>query len=129
CAKCAAPHMKKQKYGNIINMSSQAGKSGGLINGLPYGSSKAGLIGLTKGLAREMAPYNVRVNCICPGRISTPDNLKVPRAFHKKTLQQIPLGRLGSVGEIAAGVLFLVSDESSYITGEIMDINGGWLMD
>jgi 3-oxoacyl-[acyl-carrier protein] reductase len=129
CAKCVIPYMQKQNTGNIVNMSSQAGKTGGLVNGLHYGASKAGLIGLTKGLARELASCNIRVNCICPGRISTAENLDVPKPFHKRVLQQIPLGRLGEVKEIAAGVLFLVSDDSSYITGEIMDINGGWLMD
>ena len=129
CAKCVIPIMVKQNYGTIVNISSQAGKTGGLLNGVHYAASKAGLLGLTKGLARETASCNIRVNCIAPGRISTPDNLDVPKEFHGKILDQIPLGRLGAVEEVAEGVLFLVSDRSSYITGATLDINGGWLMD
>ncbi len=128
CAKCVIPIMARQNYGAIVNISSQAGKTGGLLNGVHYAASKAGLLGLTKGLARETAPCNIRVNCIAPGRISTPDNLNVPKEFHKKILEQIPLGRLGTVEEVAEGVLFLVSDRSSYITGATLDVNGGWLM-
>jgi 3-oxoacyl-[acyl-carrier protein] reductase len=129
CSKYVIPLMRKQNYGAIINMSSQAAKTGGLINGIHYAATKAGLIGLAKGLARETARHHIRVNCIAPGRISTPENVDVPKEFHRKVLEQISLGRLGTVDEIAEGVLFLVSDASSYITGATLDINGGWLMD
>ena len=129
CSKYVIPLMRKQSYGAIVNISSQAAKTGGLINGIHYAASKAGLIGLTKGLARESAHHHIRVNCVAPGRISTPENLNVPREFHHRVLQQISLGRLGDVGEVAEGVLFLVSDASSYITGATLDVNGGWLMD
>jgi NAD(P)-dependent dehydrogenase (short-subunit alcohol dehydrogenase family) len=129
CSKCSMPLMINQNYGAIVNISSQAGKTGGLVNGVHYGASKAGLFGLTKGLAREVASHNIRVNCVAPGRISTPKSLDVPRAFHRNILKQIPLGRLGGVQEVAEGVLFLVSEASSYITGATLDINGGWLMD
>ena len=128
CAKCVLPLMKKQKYGNIVNVSSQAGKTGGLLNGVQYAASKAGLIGLTKGLAREAAAFNVRVNSICPGRILTPETMDVSKVFHQGVLQQIPLHRLGTVAEVADGVLFLASEASSYITGASLDVNGGWLM-
>ena len=84
---------------------------------------------MAKGLARETARHHIRVNCIAPGRISTPENVDVPKEFHRKVLEQISLGRLGTADEIAEGVLFLVSDASSYITGATLDINGGWLMD
>jgi 3-oxoacyl-[acyl-carrier protein] reductase len=129
CSKCVFPLMIKQNYGAVVNISSQAGKTGGLVNGLHYGASKAGLLGLTKGLAREGAPYHIRVNCVAPGRITTADNLDVPREFHRNILKQIPLGRLGTVKEVAEGVLFMVSEASSYITGATLDVNGGWLMD
>ena len=129
CSKCVIPLMRKQRCGAIVNISSQAAKTGGLINGIHYAASKAGVIGLTKGLARESARHHIRVNCVAPGRISTPENLNVPREFHQRVLQQIPLGRLGDVEEVAEGVLFLVSEASSYITGATLDVNGGWLMD
>jgi 3-oxoacyl-[acyl-carrier protein] reductase len=129
CSKYVIPLMRKQNYGAIVNMSSQAAKTGGLINGIHYAATKAGLIGLAKGLARETARHHIRVNCIAPGRISTPDNIDVPKEFNRKVLEQISLGRLGTADEIAEGVLFLVSDASSYITGATLDINGGWLMD
>ncbi len=129
CIKYVIPLMRRQKYGAIVNISSQAGKTGGLLNGVHYAATKAGLIGLTKGVAREAAQDHVRVNCVAPGRISTPDNLNVPKEFHKRILGQISMGRLGTVEEVAEGVLFLVSDASSYMTGATLDINGGWLMD
>jgi NAD(P)-dependent dehydrogenase (short-subunit alcohol dehydrogenase family) len=129
CIKYVVPLMRKQNHGAIVNISSQAAKTGGLLNGVHYASTKAGLIGLTKGVARETAQHHIRVNCVAPGRISTPDNLDVPKEFHRRILQQISMGRLGTVEEVAEGVLFLVSDASSYMTGATLDINGGWLMD
>jgi len=129
CIKYVIPLMRKQKHGAIVNISSQAGKTGGLLNGVHYAATKAGLIGLTKGVAREAAQDHTRVNCVAPGRISTPDNLNVPKEFHRRILGQISMGRLGTAEEVAEGVLFLVSDASSYMTGATLDINGGWLMD
>ena len=122
-SKYVMPFMRGQRHGNIVNIPSQAANTGGLINAVHYGASKAGLIGLIKRVARENASSNFRINCVCPGRISTPDNLNVLKSFHEKILEQIPLHRVGTVEEIAQGVLFLISEASGYITGASLDIN------
>jgi 3-oxoacyl-[acyl-carrier protein] reductase len=129
CSKRVIPLMLKEGHGSILNISSLAAKAGGLINGVHYVASKAGVIGITKALAREYAPEKIRVNALCLGRIETPFNLSVPEEFHRKLINQIPLGRLGTPKEVAEAALFLVSDASSYITGATLDVNGGWLMD
>lgn len=128
-AKAVLPVMIQQRYGNILNISSLAAKTGGLVNGAHYVASKAGMIGLTKSLARGYAYANIRVNTLCLGRFETPSNVNVPESFHQKVIAQIPLGRLGTLNEAANAALFLVSDASSYITGANLDINGGWYMD
>lgn len=129
CSKIVIPIMLEAKYGNILNISSLAGKVGGLINGVHYVASKAGMIGITKALAREYASEGIRVNTLCLGRIATPQNLSVPDQFQQILIKQIPLGRLGTPKEVAEAAAFLVSDASSYITGATLDVNGGWLMD
>jgi len=129
CTKSVLPVMIKEKYGHILNISSLAAKVGGLINGVHYVAAKAGMIGITKALAREYALENIRVNALCLGRIETPANLSVPPEFQQKLIDQIPLGRLGTPQEVAAAAAFMVSDASSYITGATLDVNGGWLMD
>ena len=129
CSKSVIPLMIKQRYGNILNISSMAAKTGGLINDIHYVASKAGMIGMTKALAREFASENIRANTLCLGRIETPANLSVPEEFHQMLIKQIPLGRLGTPKEVAEAAVFLVSDGSSYITGATLDVNGGWLMD
>ena len=129
CSKRVIPVMMKEGHGNILNVSSMAAKAGGLINGVHYVAAKAGVIGITKALAREYASENIRVNALCLGRIETPINLSVPEEFHRKLVNQIPLGRLGTPKEVAEAAIFLVSNASSYITGATLDVNGGWLMD
>jgi 3-oxoacyl-[acyl-carrier protein] reductase len=129
CSKCVLPLMIGERHGHILNISSVAAKVGGLINGVHYVAAKAGMIGMTKALAREYARENIRVNALCLGRIETPANLSVPREFHEKLIAQIPLGRLGTPREVAAAAAFMASDASSYITGATLDVNGGWLMD
>jgi 3-oxoacyl-[acyl-carrier protein] reductase len=119
------PAMMKQRYGRIINISSIVGESGnaGQAN---YVAAKAGLIGLTKALAREMAPREVTVNAVAPGFIDMTavltDELK------QKVLAQVPLRRLGRPEEIAAAVRFLASEEAGYITGHVLNVNGGMYM-
>ena len=127
--KAVLPVMIGQRYGNILNISSLAAKTGGLVNGAHYVASKAGMMGLTKSLARGYAYANIRVNTLCLGRFETPSNVNVPEEFHKRVISQIPLGRLGTLKEAANAALFLVSDASSYVTGANLDINGGWYMD
>ncbi len=129
CSKLAIPWMIKAGGGSILNISSMAAKTGGLINDIHYVASKAGMGGITKKLAREFGPQNIRVNTLCLGRIETSMTVSVPQEFHEKIISQIPLGRIGKPEEVAHAAAFLVSDYSSYITGATLDINGGWLMD
>ena len=126
CAQCVIAHMKERRQGAIINMTSVAAKTGGATVGPPYGASKAGISALTLNLARELAPYGVRVNGIAPGVIDTP---MTDAPEHDGLTATIPLGRKGRPEDIACCALFLASDDASYITGEIIDVNGGLFMD
>jgi 3-oxoacyl-[acyl-carrier protein] reductase len=114
----------KQKRGNVVNVSSVSGirPMAGQVN---YAAAKAGIIGFTRSLAKEVAPYNIRVNAIAPGFIDTDMTSQLGDKFREKALQQVPLGRFGTAGEVAQAVLFLVSDASHYITGQVLQIDGG----
>lgn len=125
CSKAVIPFMKHQKWGKIVNIASDAGKTGGMIPVAHYAASKAGIICFTKSLAREFGPYGVTVNAVSPGIIDT----EMAKTVLKRRKASIPLGRIGTPEDVANAVLFLVSDEASYITGEILDVNGGLLMD
>ena len=121
----AVPHMKKRKSGSIINISSTAGQRGESFHS-PYAASKGAVISLTKSLAVELAAYSIRVNCVAPGWVETDmsrPSLEEDRAG--KVISQIPLGRVGTPEELAGPVLFLASDISTFITGEIINVNGG----
>ncbi len=124
CCKYAARHMIKSRSGKIINISSIVGVHGnaGQSN---YSSSKAGIIGLTKTLARELAGRNILVNAIAPGYIKTEMTDKLDDKMKEKLMKQIPTGRLGSVSDVAKTALFLAGDESSYITGAVINLDGG----
>lgn len=114
----------KQKSGNIVNISSVSGVAG-LARQTNYASSKAGIIGFTKSLAKEVAAYNIRVNAVAPGFIET-DMLSGLKEEHKEALiKQIPLGKFGTAEDVARAVKFLLSDASSYITGQTIVIDGG----
>jgi len=124
CSKAVLPFMKKQGSGNIVSMASVAGKEGN-ASMAPYSASKGAIIALTKTLAKEMAPYNVRVNCVSPTLIET-DMVKGMAPEQRALLtSKIPMGRLGKPEEVAAVVRFLVSDEASFVTGQCYDISGG----
>ncbi len=131
CAKAAAKEMVKQKSGAIVNIASivmgQIGK--GMAGLAHYSASKGGIAALTKTLALELAPYNIRVNAIAPGAIDTPmaASAKADPKMLEATLAMIPMHRMGKPEEIANTVLFLTSDASSYITGSIVVVDGGWL--
>ena len=125
CSKLALPIMVKQKSGVIINMSSMAAKTGGILPVAHYAASKAGIIALTKALAREFAPYGIRVNAVAPGVIKT----KMAESQAEEKRKIIPLGDLGEPEDVAKAVSFLVSDDAGYITGEVIDVNGGLVMD
>ncbi len=114
----------KQKSGCIINMSSVSGLSP-LPGQASYASAKSGVIGLTKALAREVAPYNVRVNAIAPGFIETDMVKSLNENYRKKILDLIPFKRLGTTEEVAQGCVYLASDYASYITGQVLTIDGG----
>lgn len=125
CAQFAAKYMVEQKYGKIINISSRAYMGNpGQAN---YSSSKAGILGLTKSLAMELGRYNINVNAIAPGLIKTPGVITLSHyeKVAERAIQSTPLGRLGEPVEIANAVLFLASDEASYITGEVLHVTGG----
>ncbi|MEK7850363.1 MAG: 3-oxoacyl-[acyl-carrier-protein] reductase [Deltaproteobacteria bacterium] len=127
CSKAAVKHMAKQRYGRIVNIASIVGEMGnaGQAN---YSASKGGVIALTKTVAREFAGRNVNVNAVAPGFIKTAMTDALPDAAREALTKQIPLDRLGSPEDVANAVLFLVSDASSYITGQVINVNGGMYM-
>ena len=127
CTRAVAKVMTKQRGGRIINIASIVGQMGnaGQAN---YCASKAGLIGLTKSNARELAKRSITVNAVAPGFIATAMTDALPEKVRQELAAQIPLERLGSSDDIANAVLFLASDESSYITGQVLAVNGGMYM-
>ncbi len=127
CSQEAIKTMLRQKYGRIINISSVVGQSGnpGQAN---YAASKAGIVGLTKALALEVASRNITVNAVAPGFIETAMTEGLADSVKAKLMEKIPLGRIGSDRDVAYGVRFLASDEASYVTGQVLNINGGLYM-
>jgi 3-oxoacyl-[acyl-carrier protein] reductase len=126
-SQAAIKPMLKQRSGRIINISSVVGQTGnaGQAN---YAASKAGLIGFSKALARELASRNITVNVVAPGLIETDMTKAITEKAHGDWTSQIPLGRLGTTADVAAAVCFLASDEASYITGQVLAVNGGMYM-
>ena len=130
CCKAVLPGMIERKYGKIISISSTAAKTGGLIAGACYAASKAGILALTKAVAREVAPFGINVNAIMPGRILTDMGSRSLESKLKERLSQTPLGRFGKPEEIGEAVLFLACDQTaSWITGSTLNVSGGVLMD
>ena len=127
CAQAALRPMLKQRFGRIINISSVAGQMGnaGQAN---YAASKAGMIGMTKSLAREVASRGITVNVVAPGMIDTEMTRAVMQASSEAWVSKIPLGRVGTPEEVAAAVGFLASDKAAYITGQVVGVNGGLYM-
>ena len=127
CTKAAVKHMAKQRYGRIINIASIVGEMGnaGQAN---YSASKAGVIALAKTVAREFASRNITCNAIAPGFIETAMTQALSEKVREELAKQIPMARLGTPEDVAEGVLFLVSDSSNYITGQVLNINGGMYM-
>jgi 3-oxoacyl-[acyl-carrier protein] reductase len=127
CIRAAAKPMVKQRSGRIINISSVVGAMGnaGQAN---YVASKAGLIGLTKAVARELASRNITVNAVAPGFIETEMTAALPEKVRAEMLAQIPLNRFGTPEEVAQAVLFLAGDAAAYLTGQVLHVNGGMLM-
>jgi len=127
CTKAVIRHMAKQRSGKIVNIASVVGEMGnaGQAN---YSASKAGVIGLTKTIAREYAQRGINVNAIAPGYIETPMTEALPEKAKEELKRLIPMERLGKPEDVAEGALFLVSEESSYITGQVLNVNGGIYM-
>jgi len=119
--------MMRRRFGRIINITSVVGVTGnpGQVN---YAASKAGMIGMSKSLAAEVASRNITVNCVAPGMIATPMTAALTEDQKKRIVAQIPAERLGTPQDVAAGVVYLASDEAAYITGQTLHINGGMAM-
>ena len=124
------PHMKKQKSGWIVNLSSQAAHDGGGPGAAAYAAAKGAIWTFTKSLAKELAPFNVRVNAVSPGFIARTafHDTFTPKEVQEKIVQNIPLGRAGKAEDVAKVILFLVSDLADYMTGQIVEVNGGLYM-
>jgi 3-oxoacyl-[acyl-carrier protein] reductase len=127
CIRAVLPGMVRQRYGRIVNISSVVAQVGN-VGQANYIASKAGVIGLTKAVAAEVARRNITVNAIAPGFIATPMTENLPPEVQQKMLSLIPMGRMGTGCEVAQGVRFLASPEASYITGHVLNINGGMFM-
>jgi 3-oxoacyl-[acyl-carrier protein] reductase len=127
CIQQVIPTMLKQRWGRIVNITSVFGQMGqaGQAN---YAASKAGLIGLTMAIAREVASRNITCNAVAPGFIETNMTAALSEEFKQNAVKQIPLGRVGNPEDVASAVRFLSSDEASYITGQVLGVNGGLLM-
>lgn len=127
CIQQAIPSMLKQRWGRIINISSIFGQTGqaGQAN---YSASKAGLIGLTMAIAREVGSRNITCNAVAPGFIETDMTTRMGEQFKENAVKMIPLGRIGSTEDVANSVAFLASEEASYITGHVLSVNGGMWM-
>jgi 3-oxoacyl-[acyl-carrier protein] reductase len=127
CIQSVVPSMLKQRWGRIINITSIFGQMGqaGQAN---YAASKAGLIGLTMAIAREVGSRNITCNAVAPGFIETAMTAVLSEEFRQTAVKQIPLGRVGTPDDVAGAVVFLASDDASYVTGHVLSVNGGMLM-
>ncbi len=121
----ALPYLKESKYPRVINISSLAGRMGGFETGLAYSASKGGIISLTYGFARQLSPFGITVNAVCPGTTKSAIIEQWSEAQINGLLARIPLGRLGDPTDIGASVAFLASDDGAFITGLLLDVNGG----
>ncbi len=128
CSQAVLPVMREQGRGRIINIASMAARTGGQASPPHYATSKTGLVGMTRALARVVGIWGITVNAVAPGMIDTEMIADLTPEQRKWWLQQIPLARLGTPEDVAAAVAFLASDDASYITGTTLDVNGGYYM-
>ena len=128
CCQAALPWLKKSSAPRILNISSNSGRMGGYESGLSYAASKGGILSMTMGMARQLAPFGITVNAICPGTTET----DIIKQWNDQTIERlknrVPLGRLGAVTDIAGAAAFLTGDDAAYITGVSLDVNGGMYM-
>jgi 3-oxoacyl-[acyl-carrier protein] reductase len=127
CTKIVSRHMIRQHYGRIINLSSVVGQMGNVGQSL-YAASKAGIIGFTKAMAREVASRGVTVNAVAPGFIDTDMTARLPEKMREESLRAIPLGRFGTGEDVATAVVFFAAPQAGYITGQVLGVNGGLYM-
>ena len=127
CIQAVAPHMIENRYGKIINLSSVWGKIGA-VSEISYTAAKAGLIGLTKSVARELGRHQINVNVVLPGLVLTPTIAKMPEKYQNMIIEETPLRRIGQPEEVGSVVAFLASDEASFVTGAVVEVSGGWNM-
>lgn len=127
CSQAVLPEMINKKSGKIINVSSMWGITGASCE-VAYSASKAGVIGLTKALAKELAPSGITVNCVAPGVIETNMNSELSVEDLNSLVEETPLGRIGSADEVAKSIYFLASPAADFITGEVLNINGGYVI-
>lgn len=123
------PGMVGRHYGRIVNFSSTAGKLGGILSGIAYNTAKGGILSFTKSIARQFAPFGITANAICPGPGDTPMGHQFTDAQLKELVGHIPAGRLTSAEDIAAAVAYLASPDAGFVTGEMLDVSGGMVMD
>ena len=128
CTQAALPYLKKSDCGRIINMSSLAGQTGGILAPAHYAATKAGIIGFTKVLASALAQHGITANCIAPGTTETPGVAKWDPPMRERLLHRVPLGRLGRPEDVAAAALYLASDGAAWVTGATLDVSGGLAM-
>ena len=128
-SKAVLPAMKHRKWGRIVNVTSRSGRTYSPDVGAHYAASKAGLIGFTRILAGEVGPFGITANCVAPGRIMTPlASEGVGSALHEKCAAEVPGRRVGTPEEIGSAILYLASEDAGYITGAVLDVNGGCFM-
>lgn len=133
CSRAVIGEMKRRAWGRIINISSQAGRSGSELAGVTYATAKAGILGFTRQLARQVAPHGILVNAVAPGVIMSGERVEKKwkerdEAERQDMLKAIPLGRIGTPEDVVPVVLFLASEGAGYITGAVIDVNGGRFM-
>ncbi len=122
------PFLKIGSYPRIINISSNAGRMGGYANGMSYTASKGGLIAMSYGLARKLAPFSITVNCVAPGTIESDMSRSRDLEAQRQLIEKFPLGRIGTADEVAYAACYFASIESSFTTGAVLDVNGGLFM-
>ena len=127
CIKAVARSMVRKRYGRIINITSVAGLAGN-VGQANYCAAKAGLIGLTKAVAKELGPRNITVNAVAPGYVETDLTANMPKEWKDQVIQMTPLGRAGTAEDVAKAVAFLVSEDAAFITGQVLSVDGGMVM-